>query len=327
VPFYQDVARAAGLRDRDITQAEDLGRLPLTDGLTMQKDPHRFVSSSTSISSLVELYSTGTAAYGSKSVFWRPRDLLAQLAHGERDRAVLRRLLGKSAGLVRLSFFHPDSSTAMVTRFHSERLLVPRAAMTTHWASCELSSEEIARRLDALRPDVVYSYGSLAESFLLRVLHESWNVALPRVWVFGGEAVTLRSRRAIEEGLGCLLYSTYQAVEAGRIGFECERRSGYHVNVDLCHLRLVDAQGETVEAGETGEVVISNLYGRGTVLLNYRLGDLAHWSEQPCPCGRTLPLLHLTGARTGSTLRLRDGQTVHEHVILHACKERMHDVL
>jgi phenylacetate-coenzyme A ligase PaaK-like adenylate-forming protein len=82
-----------------------------------------------------------------------------------------------------------------------------------------------------------------------------------------------------------------------------------------------------VKTGKAGEVVVSNLYARGTVLLNYRLGDLARWRTEPCRCGRTLPVLELTGARAGSTLRLRDGRPLQEHVILHACKERMHDVL
>ena len=38
-------------------------------------------------------------------------------------------------------------------------------------------------------------------------------------------------------------------------------------------------------------------------------------------------MLHLIGARTGSTLRLRDGSEVQEHVFIHACKAKMKDLL
>jgi hypothetical protein len=37
--------------------------------------------------------------------------------------------------------------------------------------------------------------------------------------------------------------------------------------------------------------------------------------------------MKLTGARTSSFLRLRDGSELQEHALLHACKEGMHDVL
>ncbi len=327
VPFYRNAMRELGLRPKEIRTVEDLARLPLVDGADLQRDLAAYVSTAFPRSSLVELYSTGTAAYGAKTVFWTPNELMAQVAHGERDRSVLRRLLGVSRPLVRLSFFHPDSSTSMVSRFHASRLIIPRGKMTTQWASCELPFDEVAKLLGEVRPDVVYSYGSFAESFLLRVCDRRWNVRLPKVWVFGGDSVSHEGRRTIEQHLDCLLYSTYQAIEAGRIGFECEERSGYHINVDLCHVRLVNGRGEAVDSGESGEVVISNLYHRGTVLLNYRLGDEAAWSEDPCPCGRSLPVLRLSGARTSSTLRLRDGGQVQEHVILHACKASMHDIL
>lgn len=327
VPFYQDVARSGKVSEQDVLTCEDLSRFPLIDGTSLHRDPIRFVSTAFPLQSLVKLYSTGTAAYGAKTVYWHPQQLMAQAAYGERGRRVLRRLLGVSGGLVRLSFFHPDSASPVASRFRASRLLIPRWAMRTEWASCELPYDKVARCLDSVRPHVVYSYGSFAESFLLHVYDRGWDVRLPKVWVFGGDGVSPEGRRKIEQDLGCTLYSTYQSVEAGTIGFECEERSGYHINIDLCHVRLVNERGEAVEPGEVGEVVISSLLNHGTILLNYRLGDQAAWSPDPCSCGRKLPLLRLTGSRTGSLLRLRDGRKLHDHVLLHACQESMQDVL
>lgn len=327
VPYYRNVSKSMGISERDIVTCEDLSRLPLAEGTMLHTDPLAFVSTAFSLSSLVKLYSTGTAAYGAKTVFWHPRKLMSGIAFGERDRRVLRKLVGKSHNLVRLSFFHPDSPTSRVSRFHASRLWIPRVIMKTQWASCELSYDEVVRLFDEVRPDVVYSYGSFAESVLLYILDKELVVHLPRVWVFGGDGVSAEGRRRIEENLPCVLHSTYQAIEAGRIGFECEMRSGYHINTDFCHVRLVNERGETVAPGETGEVIISNLTNPGSILLNYRLGDYAAWSTDACPCGRTLPLLHLTGMRTSSTLRLRNGNELHEHVLLYACKNSMHEVL
>ena len=97
--------------------------------------------------------------------------------------------------------------------------------------------------------------------------------------------------------------SVYQAVEIGIIGWECERQCGHHLNVDLCPIRILDSDRRELPIGESGQVVTSNLVNRGTVLLNYMLGDLATRLPEPCGCGRSLPLLSHVQGRTTDWLR------------------------
>jgi phenylacetate-CoA ligase len=88
-----------------------------------------------------------------------------------------------------------------------------------------------------------------------------------------------------------------------------------HLNIDLCPTRIVDERGKDLPAGESGEVIISNLINRATVFLNYRLGDVATLLDEPCSCGRTLPLLsHVEGRRT-DWLELSSGRRVHPQVL------------
>ena len=50
--------------------------------------------------------------------------------------------------------------------------------------------------------------------------------------------------------------------------------------------------GEVLGEGETGELVITNLDARGSVVLRYRTGDIlvGGYTTEPCPCcGRTMP--------------------------------------
>ena len=64
------------------------------------------------------------------------------------------------------------------------------------------------------------------------------------------------------------------------------------------------------QAGDDGEVVVSNLHNRATVLLNYRLGDRAVMADAPCACGRGLPVLReLLGRRT-EVVQLADGRAI-----------------
>jgi phenylacetate-CoA ligase len=87
------------------------------------------------------------------------------------------------------------------------------------------------------------------------------------------------------------------------------------LNLDLYPVRIVDSQGQHQPPGEHGEVIVSNLVNRATVLLNYRLGDLATLRPSPCPCGRTLPMLSFPAGRSDDWPILPSGQLIHPQVL------------
>jgi phenylacetate-CoA ligase len=174
--------------------------------------------------------------------------------------------------------------------------------------SPERHFDEVVSQMNTVKPQVVFSYGSYAEEFFRFLADRQQQIALPKVWMYGGDMLSETLRGWMEKNFGCIVYSTYQTVETGKIGFQCERREGFHLNIDLCPVRLIDESGQTVEPGRQGEVVVSNLYNRAMVLLNYRLGDLGMMATKPCACGRTMPLLEKLGGRVFETIRLPDGR-------------------
>jgi phenylacetate-CoA ligase len=115
----------------------------------------------------------------------------------------------------------------------------------------------------------------------------------------------------IEKELNIPVFSSYQTVEAFGIAFECEYHQGMHLNIDLYPVRIVDAEGVTLQPGDSGEVVVSNLVNRATVLLNYRLGDVAAVLPGRCACGRSLPLLSFLHGRSEDWIELASGRLVH----------------
>lgn len=76
---------------------------------------------------------------------------------------------------------------------------------------------------------------------------------------------------------------------------ECEPGYGYHTNPDHILIEIVDPDsGEVLGEGEKGEVVVTHLDTRGTVLLRCKTGDIATGGlvTEPCPnCKRTVPRL------------------------------------
>jgi phenylacetate-CoA ligase len=90
---------------------------------------------------------------------------------------------------------------------------------------------------------------------------------------------------------------------------------GLHLNVDLYPVRVVGEAGQDLPVGETGEVVVSNLINPATVLLNYRLGDLAAFLPQECPCGRSLPMLSFPPGRSDDLITLTSGRMIHPQAV------------
>jgi phenylacetate-CoA ligase len=61
--------------------------------------------------------------------------------------------------------------------------------------------------------------------------------------------------------------------------------------------------------------VVSNLVNPATVLLNYRLGDLAAFFPQKCLCGRSLPMLSFTPGRSDDLITLPSGRIIHPQAV------------
>jgi phenylacetate-CoA ligase len=326
VPFYRQAIDERGLRPGDFRTVEDLASLPLIDGLTVQRDIELFLSESYTDRSRQRFHSAGCATGVRRLTYWDSASVLRKVAYHARDQAVLSKLVRQSP----YDHVHitPSNTTGLqLQAFWQARIFKPRSLVQHHTLSVEQPFEIIAEQINALQPQVASSYGSFAEQFFRFLADRQMTIALPRIWLYGGDMLSANGRELIENTFGCPTYSTYQSTETGRLGFQCEERQGFHLNIDLCAVRLVDDDGRTVEPGESGEVIISNLHNRAMVLLNYRLGDRAVLRSAPCPCGRSLPALERLEGRSSEVLYLADGRGVSGLTLETLCRQELRPTL
>jgi phenylacetate-CoA ligase len=97
------------------------------------------------------------------------------------------------------------------------------------------------------------------------------------------------TKRRIEEAWGAKCYDHAGASEVGAHSFECEAQpGGCHVTESEFIVEVLDpGRGEAVQAGEQGELVITNLGRTGFPIIRYRTGDMVQLETEPCGCGRT----------------------------------------
>lgn len=315
VPYYRETLDRLGLTPADFRTAEDLARLPVLERVDVQRDPERFLSRAVRPERCRRLRSSGSSG-APIAVCQDPACVFASMALGRRLEAVVAALTGLRSGRRDAALVAPVSSTADVLRFRQENTLVrPGWRRSRQLFSCLAPLEETVRLLNEFRPDTLASYGSSLEALFAHVQASGCAFHRPKAVLYGGDMLSDSARRLIEGSFGVPVLSVYQAIESGPIGFECERHRGLHVNLDFTALRVADAADHAPPPGEPGEAIVSNLANRATVLLNYRLGDVAAWLPDPCPCGRSLPLLSLQLGRCDDFLVLPSGRRAHPHVV------------
>jgi phenylacetate-CoA ligase len=176
--------------------------------------------------------------------------------------------------------------------------------------------------IDEVRPQLVVGYGSYLELLFRTVVAKGGLRHRPLAIRYGADAMSDEGRAEIEDRLGVPVLSTYAAAESLRLGYLCEERDGFHLHDDLVHVTIVDAAGEPLPDGVAGEVVITNLVNRATVLLNYRLGDVARIDASPCHCGRTSRRLAGLVGRVTDVIALANGGVVFTDAIWGCVKHR-----
>lgn len=315
VPFYRESLDRLGLRPGDFRTAEDLARLPILERSDLQRDPERFLASGFKPEDCLELRSSGSSGRP-LSVLHDRRAALLTVAHNERYRSVISRLAGRWRRYRETIIMVPRPASAKHRRFWLAATLfgpgwLPRKQMLSVFDPPEANIP----RISAFAPDVLLSYGSYLGALFAALQDWPTSVSLPKVVAYGADALPASARRIIRDRFGVEITSAYASIEAQRIGFECERHTGIHLNADIYPLRIIGPDGRDRPPGEEGEVIVSNLVNRAMVLLNYRLGDRAATIPGECPCGRRLPLLSFPRGREEDWIPLRNGTRIHTAVI------------
>lgn len=318
VPFYRDWFARSGVDPHAIRSADDLARLPVLDRELERARPDLFLSDARRARGALRFAtsgSTGTPLH----VAHDPISLLANIPWGERERAPVNRICG-SFRPKELYVGYETSTFKKVTAFYAEAARLP-VAPKRRFVPLDTPADEIAALFDSERPDVLVGYGGWLDLFFRTVEARGLTLRPPKMVMYMGEALPHGARAFIEERFGVPVLSRYNAVESFKIGFFCERRTGFHLHEDLCHVRIVGDDGRDLPAGTPGRVLISNLVNRATVLLNHPIGDVAALATEPCPCGRTLRLLTELEGRVEDALTLDDGRFVHPRSVWQALKD------
>jgi phenylacetate-CoA ligase len=304
VVYYQRLFERTGIHPEDISTADDLALLPITERNDLKAGPPSdLFSRRVSPERLVRRATSGSSG----------RPFLVRRAHLEehvinmfRIRAHRHyglRLRDRIAGVLavgtpgenRSAFLTGLRQAAGVHRYYPVNCLQP--------------SETVRRRLEELDPDVITGYPSSIARMTLLYGTFPGNRRL-RYITCGGESLTSLKRKAIEEGYGVPVFDILGAHECNIVAWECPQTGLYHVCDDNIVAEVV-RDGQRVREGERGELVITTLHSHAMPFIRYRLGDVVVKGPDTCPCGQPFSTFREIGGRIRDYFTLPDGRSIH----------------
>jgi phenylacetate-CoA ligase len=186
----------------------------------------------------------------------------------------------------------------------------------------ERNLDDFVAKIQRLRPNMLFGYPS-AIAHIARHAQKR-NILMNdlgiQVAFVTGERLYNDQRLVIEAIFGCPVANGYGGRDAGFIAHQCQTGS-MHITAEDVVVELIGREGRSVPAGEPGEVVITHLATSEFPFIRYRTGDIAVFDDQPCACGRSLPVLKEVQGRTTDFIVALDGTVMHGLALIYVLRD------
>lgn len=297
--YYHRTFRESGITPDDIQSPEDLKKIPITTKDDVQKyGLSEMTSRGLDLNKCRIVPTSGSSGIPRKIVYDQNADdfskainLRSMVENGLRfsDRTVnlgdmrtaKKPLWFQKLGVLNLKTIDIFNN---IDQEVNDLLKINPKSMIGYASQLRLLSEyKLKHNLNELKPDTIFTTAELLDPDTRRIINTAFDLKVIDLF-------------------GC--------IEVNRTAWECQEHCGYHMDVDSVVMELLDDNGESVSAGERGEVVYTSLYNYAMPLIRYEVGDVATPTDEICPCGRGLPLLKSVEGRKDDFICLPSGRKI-----------------
>lgn len=301
VPFQRERFREAGIRPGDIRSLEDLRALPIMTREDLQKRPLADITAENLDIAACRTFATSGTSGVPLTIHYSPEDeavfnltwIRAYMTCGLRPRD-------------RMAAFQGDRRQSPVSspRWYG-RLGFWRRTVVSTWEPAEAWIEA----LENFQPDAIVTDAATYRNMAETMQSLSRKAFRPRILFNVSVLIDPATRALLSETFGSAIFDLYGSFESGCLAWECPACRGYHINSDTAIVEII-TDGREAGPGETGEVVVTNLFSSAMPVIRYSLGDIVVKSDHAPVCGRPFPLLARLDGRRDDILRLGDGRTI-----------------
>lgn len=162
--------------------------------------------------------------------------------------------------------------------------------------------------LVTVNPSYLISMPSNLE--ILASIYEEGRFKLPALEIIQtiGEPLTSELKKRLETVFNVKTKNLYSTNETGYVASSCPTGEGLHVHSENVYAEVLNTKNQPCKPGETGRLVITSLTNFANPFIRYDILDTVTLADQPCSCGRGLPLWKYVEGRRHPMLFLKGGK-------------------
>lgn len=329
VPFYQDVCTRAGLVPDDFSSLDHLAVFPVLGKAEYREYPaEKFAADN--VPPYRHIHRTTSGSTGEPFAFSLDRNALPVIfaSHLFYDSWIGLRPFDRYVRIVSPPGPVPPAQHGPA-RFRLRQELTRRLQQfyetytqrkLSVWEVDSRRAVEIWREIEKFGPKFILGYTSaladIADELRSRGLPLTRR---PRGIITVAETLTAARRSAIERYFLAPITNRYGLRELGSWSAQscAVRPESFHINTELVICEILRDDGSPAQPGETGRVVLTDLWNFARPFIRYFTGDLAAAGAGPCGCGRGFPLMGPIDGRSQECLRTVSGKIISPVVLGH----------
>jgi phenylacetate-coenzyme A ligase PaaK-like adenylate-forming protein len=307
IPYYHKLFHDAGISSSLIRAARDLPLLPITRRDTFAALPTEICTDpSANLAKCFHHQTSGTSGQA-LTLYYRRAELLYR-------QFILARVLWTWAPAV-----PPYRIVELGRVLKGEREIVTRQGLLTVVKPAgQAHPRNWLDWIRSVRPHVVQGFPTTLE-VLARYCHEkNLDVPRPRLVISRGETLFPEVRQLLTEVFGTRVMDLYSCQEIGNVAWQCPVDSArMHINSDACLVEVVDDEGNLLPKGESGLLVLTNLFNYTMPFIRYVIGDIGRLlpsTGERCACGSRAPGMSLVEGRADDLIFLPNGDRMSPRV-------------
>jgi phenylacetate-CoA ligase len=306
VPLYHDKFKHAGIQPNNIIGIADLHKLPfITKEDLKQYYPQGIVSSTIHKNSLIEVSTSGTTGKV-LPLYVDMLDIIMGLFAYIRTLHEYNMNIWKNRITIIGDFAPHTAESGYITRGLQPRLNITKMFKNIQWLNTNDDPKNVVLAINDFQPEFIGGYvGMLGHLALLKENGFGENIS-PHYIAATGSVLDPFLKSFIEKTFQTKVFEVYGATESGLIGFQC-KQGNYHLMSDLVYAEFLK-DGQPVNAGEGGEMIITKFQGKGTPIIRYTaINDIVAPLEGSCSCGKAGALIKKVYGRNDLALYLPNG--------------------
>ncbi|MBD3202969.1 hypothetical protein GF327_01635 [Candidatus Woesearchaeota archaeon] len=298
VNFYKKLYDSANVKPEDIQKLSDINKLPVVKKLELkQSGIDNITAGNISKGRWAENHTSGSTNI--------PFTVISDKNYDDQEHAAWLRelsIMNYSPGdkILRIRNHYDKRGNFLTTIFNRESHL-----------SCDDIEKNVSKAYEKMvkfNPDFIETFSTSIIKIASFMINNDLKFKLKGIQIMGSP-MDENQKKVIKKAFDTTVLKDYSSAEGMRIGYQCEKAKGYHIDITRFIIEIIRNKKPAKE-DEKGEILITNLENWAMPLIRYRIKDCGIFTNKKCGCGRSFPIIKDIKGRLIEHIKTTDGKVL-----------------